>query len=470
MNPIIILIIGVAIVLSMILILRINAFIALICAAFSVSLLSEGEMATKISRVGDAFGKTAGDVGILIALAAVIGRALMDSGAASRIVLGLMKLLGEKRAKFALMGSGFILSVPVFFDTVFYLLVPLARSLFRKTKKNYLLYITAIVAGGAVTHTMVPPTPGPIIMTNNLGINLGMMILVGTMVAIPMSLSGIWICEILNRRLKIPMRPVAGTPEPQELDSASLPPIWLSLLPVCLPVFLISMKTTIEAIVKTFEKANSSDASDASNSFHEIIHSLDSIFSIVGNPNFALLISAIIAIFMVAKWRNRSLKQLSFDIEQSLMSGGLVILITAAGGAFGKTLEASGIDGQIKGWVGEEGMGGLLVIIVAAMVSSFMKFAQGSSTVAMITASSIFAGIGLTTETLGFHVVYLACAIGSGSLIGDWMNDSGFWVFAKMSGLTEQETLKSWTILTAAMGFVGLFVTLIFAIIFPMKG
>jgi GntP family gluconate:H+ symporter len=457
-HPLAILVIGVAIVLSMILVLRINAFIALITAAFSVSLLVEGDAATKISRVGDAFGGIVGAIGIVIALAAVIGRALMDSGAAERIVLSLMRLFGEKRAKYALMGSGFILSVPVFFDTVFYLLIPLARSLFRKTQKNYLLYITAIVAGGAVTHTMVPPTPGPLFMAHELGIDLGAMILIGGMVAIPMSIAGVYVCSFLNQHLDIPMRPVAGSPEPEPMEESSLPPLWLSLLPVFLPVLFITMKTTTLALI-----ASGNDSS--------FLASLGSISAVLGNPSFALLISAAIAVFLVAKWKKRSLVELSGDAEQALMSGGLVILITAAGGAFGAMLREAGIQDAVEGMVGSDASsGGIFILIIAAIVASLIKFAQGSGTVAMITTSTIFAGIGFTAEGLGFNMVYLACAIGSGSLIGDWMNNSGFWIFAKMSGLTEQETLKTWTVLTAAMGVVGLIVTVIFAVVLPING
>lgn len=457
-HPLAILVIGVAIVLSMILVLRINAFIALITAAFSVSLMVEGDASEKISRVGDAFGSIVGAIGIVIALAAVIGRALMDSGAAERIVLALMRLFGEKRAKYALMGSGFVLSVPVFFDTVFYLLVPLARSLFRRTKKNYLLYITAIVAGGAVTHTMVPPTPGPLFMANELGVDLGMMILVGGMVALPMSFGGVMVCSFLNKTLDIPMRPVAGVPEPELMDEAALPPLWLSLLPVFLPVVLITMRTTTSAMIGGGNEA-------------PWLQKLNNLSAVLGNPSFALLLSAAIAVFMVAKWKKRSLKELSNDAEQSLMSGGLVILITAAGGAFGAMLRAAGIQNAVEGLVGSDAStAGVMVLVIAAMVASLIKFAQGSGTVAMITTSTIFAGIGFTAEGLGFNMVYLACAIGSGSLIGDWMNNSGFWIFAKMSGLTEQETLKSWTVLTAAMGVVGLVVTVILAMVLPMGG
>jgi gluconate:H+ symporter, GntP family len=456
LNPLVILAIGVAIVLSLILVLRINAFIALITAAFTVSLIADGDVTEKISRVGTAFGGIVGAIGIVIALAAVIGRALMDSGAAERIVLSLMRLFGEKRAKFALMGSGFVLSVPVFFDTVFYLLVPLARGLFRKTKQNYLLYITAIVAGGAVTHTMVPPTPGPLFMANELKIDLTAMIWVGCLVAIPMSVAGVYVCGFLNSRLDIPMRPVAGVPEPEPMDESSLPPLWLSLVPVFLPVLLITLRTTTNAMI---EGGNESAA----------VASLASISAVLGNPSFALLLSAAVAVFMVSKWKKRSLVELSADAEQSLMSAGLVILITAAGGAFGAMLREAGIQAAVGDLVGEEsGIAGIAVLVVAAMVASLVKFAQGSGTVAMITTSTIFAGIGFTTESLGFNVVYLACAIGSGSLIGDWMNNSGFWIFAKMSGLTEQETLKSWTVLTAVMGLVGLVVTVLLASVLPL--
>ena len=162
LDPLLILTIGIVIVLGMILALRVNAFLALLTAAIAVSLLAPGETADKIDRVAVAFGGAAKNIGIVIALAAVIGQCMMDSGAADRIIRGFLRLLGIKRSPWALLGSGYLLAIPVFFDTVFYLLVPLARSLYRKTGRNYLLSILAIAAGGAVTHTLVPPTPGPL--------------------------------------------------------------------------------------------------------------------------------------------------------------------------------------------------------------------------------------------------------------------------------------------------------------------
>ncbi|MEQ9065167.1 MAG: SLC13 family permease, partial [Gimesia chilikensis] len=166
--PFIILAIGIATVIGMIIFLKINAFLALITAAMVVSLLgpASADGINRMKRVAIAFGDSVSGIGIVIALAAIIGKCMMDSGAADRIVRTFLKVMGEKNASFALMGSGFVLAVPVFFDTVFYLLIPLARSLYRSTKRNYLMYVMAIAAGGAITHTLVPPTPGPLAMAD----------------------------------------------------------------------------------------------------------------------------------------------------------------------------------------------------------------------------------------------------------------------------------------------------------------
>ncbi len=458
MNPLLILAVGIVVVIAMILVLRINAFIALLTAAIVVSLLGPGELVVKITRVAEAFGKVAGAIGITIAMAAVIGKCLMDSGAAERIVRAFTGVLGEKRTPVALMSSGYLLSVPVFFDTVFYLLVPLARSLWLKTRKNYVLYTTAIVAGGAVTHSMVPPTPGPLFMANELKIDLGMMMLVGGIIGIPMSLAGLAVCNLLNRWQPLPMPHDDGVPEPETPAADQLPPLWISLAPVLLPVLLISANTFAVALAGPPAAAT------------EFWKSAVGITAVLGNPNLALLLSGAIALFLVARWRGRSLKRLSEDVELALMSGGIVILITAAGGAFGAMLREAGIQRSMQVLVGDAGStAGVTVLLAAFGVAALIKFAQGSGTVAMITASSMFAALGFTSATLGFHVVYLACAIGSGSLVGDWMNNSGFWVFSKMTGLTTIQTLKTWSILTAALGITGIITTVVAALILPLS-
>ena len=449
MNPVLILIIGVVLLIAMILVLRLNAFVALITSAIVVSLLSPGDFADKVTRVGQAFGSVAGSIGIVIALAAIIGKCMMDSGAADRIVRSFLKVLGEKRASTAMMLSGFVLSIPVFFDTVFYLLVPLARSLWRRTRKNYMLYVTAIVAGAGITHTLVPPTPGPLFMASELNVDVGLMMMLGLLIGLPTAALGVLVCKMINRRMDIPMRPYAGQVEPEPLDDDQLPGFWISFAPIALPVILISLNTITKALDVDGLTAH--------------------IAAVLGHRDSALLLAAAVAMFVLVRQRKLSFKELASRSETALMSGGIIILITAAGGAFGAMLREAGIKGWLQELLGEQGQTvGLVMLVMAFVVAVVMKFAQGSGTVSMITTVSIFAAMGVSPKMLGCNPVYLAMAIGSGSLVGDWMNNSGFWIFARMGGFTEVETLKSWTILTAALGLIGLGFTLLFAYLLPM--
>lgn len=586
-----------ATVLGLIIVMKANAFLALITAAMIVSLMAPGPIQDKFSRVATAFGSSAGGIGIVIALAAIIGKCMLDSGAADRVVRAFMNLFGERRAPIALMGSGFVLAIPVFFDTVFYLLVPLGRSLFRKTGRNYLLYVMAIATGGAITHTLVPPTPGPLLVADQLSVDKGLMILVGAAVAFPAACAGLMFASFMNRIMPLPMRPLGSTPEPEPIPDDKLPSLWLALAPVVLPVLLISTNTVCSTLadgqraaqlqtedildwdafrdqIQTDAQAEvvtpgkhlidtiRDDSLPTSAAREEtialLLHEeplsaeqqasvvtglnqfllldrsfpdgsalltilpadpaaalarqdrarlkpvmvermnrlyLEAIFpedvvaphewetdireaanltSMIGDPNFALLLSAIIAMWTLAIQRGLSLKELASSIEVALMSGGLIILITAAGGAFGNMLTVAGVGSAIQtlfaGGAGSSGSAGsvqLMVLILGFGVAAVLKIAQGSSTVAMITSAGMLASLAVP-ETLGFHPVYLAASIGSGSLIGSWMNDSGFWIFAKMSGLTEVEALKTWTPLLLILGGVSFAMTLILAMVMPL--
>src|SRR2546427_1322234 len=210
MHPTLILLIGIATILAGIVVLRLNAFLALIIAAIVVSLLAPGEAAVKIARVAEGFGRTAGTVGIVIALAAIIGKAMMESGAADRIVNAFLALLGEKRGATALCSTGYILSIPVFFDTVFFLLVPLARSMCGRTNRNYLHYLLAIAAGAGAAHTLGPPPPGARGIAGTLGGGLRIMVLGRMVVALAAAGAGLRFAGWVGRRMpRGPPRPAA---------------------------------------------------------------------------------------------------------------------------------------------------------------------------------------------------------------------------------------------------------------------
>ncbi|HEC04472.1 MAG TPA: gluconate permease, partial [Phycisphaerales bacterium] len=256
----------------------------------------------------------------------------------------------------------------------------------------------------------------------------------------------------------IPLRPIGtGEAEPEPFDDSELPALSISLLPILLPVVLISANT----IVKVFAR-NSAEGSS-------LRHFAD-VVAVLGNVNLAMLLATAIAMWMLKTKRRLTLSELSKVVEVSLMSGGIVILITAAGGAFGAMLKAAEVGPALGSLFTNDGTeaGGLMLLILGAVIASVMKIAQGSGTVAMITASSMIAAMIPSMKSLGYHPAYLATAIGGGSMICSWMNDSGFWIFVKMTGLSEAEGLKSWTLLLAVMGLTAIIVSLILAIVLPL--
>lgn len=476
-RPLLAMSVGVFVVLSLMIGLKVHAFVALILGALAISCFipldivgfvkspephvvraESGAPVQIVNRVTSSFGNAVTGIGVLIAMAAIIGKCMLVSGAADRIVKSTLAVLGEKRAPLAMMVSGFILSIPVFFDTVFYLLVPLARSLYRSTGKNYLLYLGAIAAGGAITHTLVPPTPGPLLVASALKVDIGVVMLIGLAVGAPSAVVGLLAAAWLNRRMPIAMRPMAGANinSTDEQEFTKLPSLFMSLVPVVLPVALI----TVDTVYKVSLGAHPSDQQRQWQGW----------LGLLGDANLAMVLAALVAVYLCWKVQGHSLQQLADHVEDALLSGGVIILITAAGGAFGSLLAMTEIQKVIEAWFAGRESSGWVVILLAYALAAILKIAQGSSTVAMIVSSSLVASIALplaAAGTLGFHMAYLVPVIGSGSLMGSWMNDSGFWIFAKMGVLTEGETLRSWTVLLSILSLSGLLVTLLFVTLLP---
>ncbi|MCA9148621.1 MAG: GntP family permease [Planctomycetales bacterium] len=461
LSPLWILAIGIATVLFSILVLRIHAFLALITSAMVVGLLASNiPIEERISKVAETFGTSAGKIGIVIALAAIIGKCLMDSGAADRIVRAFLGLLGERRASWALLLSGYVLSVPVFFDTVFYLLVPLARATRIRTGKSYVVYILAIIAGGVATHSLVPPTPGPLTAGAFLNVDIGIVMINGLVVALICSVIPLLIVgSLASRFLDIPMRetPDVSLAELENLSkrpTSELPSLAVSLAPIVLPVVLITTNTVISALAKQSEQ----------------MQRIAPYAQLLGNANLALLLSTIVSLWMLARSKGQGLRQLAVETQPALASAGLIILITAAGGAFGGMLQAAGVGEAIRDIAQEKQLSGYGWLFLAFGVASLLKVAQGSGTVSIVVTTQMLASMLPPAEELGFHYVYIVQAIGCGSMVGDWMNDSGFWVVCQMSGFTPEENLKTMSVLLAVMGFVGLATTVAMAWLNPMVG
>ena len=452
MHPLIILLIAVAVIFLLIIRLKINAFVALVTAAILIGVLSpEISLSEVMSEVGGRFGTVVGRIGIAIAMAAIIGQCLMESGAADRITRSFVALLGEKYSSLSLVISGYVLAVPVFSDTVFYLLIPLARAMsVRMGGKNFVLYALAIGAGGSATHVFVPPTPGPLAMAATLNLDLGTVILVGLLVAVPASFCG-WLYSVyIDRKLNLPLREAPGL-SLAELEKiavrpeSELPRFAISMAPIVIPVFLIASNT----LVNSFSPGDE----------------LAALTGFLGNPSFALLLSAAVSVWILARQKGLTLAALSKPIEQAIASAGVIILITAGGGAFGGMLMLAGVGDAISELATDFGVPMLLLGFLLAIL---FKVAQGSGTVCMITSAAILAPM-IEGASLGYHPVYVLMAVGSGALVGVWMNDSGFWVYRTMTGLTEVESLKTKTVCLAAMGLGGFAMTLFLSTVMPLR-
>ena len=463
--PFLVLAIGILFIILAIAVLRFHPFIALMLAAILVGVLAtslpggEGgnHVINAIELTMVEFGATAGKIAWVIGLAAIIGLCLMESGAADRIVRGLVRTLGEKRAGWAMMLASFFLSIPVFFDTVFFLIIPLAQALAFRLGRRYLFFVMCVCGGGVITHSLVPPTPGPLIMVETLQLDLGFAMMVGIGLGLPAGAFGIWVAGQMDKRLNLGLResPTVKIADLESIvgkDDAELPSFFLSILPVLLPVSLIALASIVKAL-GIGEGAT-----------------LNAAIEVLGNKNLAMALGTMIAIYLMASQRKIKLGPLWKEMEGPIATAGTIILITSAGGAFGLMIRHAGVGDAVK--AATEGTG-ISLILLAWLIAAVLKIAQGSGTVSMITTSSIIAAIigiggGAEATTLPYHPVYLFAAIAFGSAVGSWMNDSGFWVVCKLSGFTEAETLKTWTLLLAALGVFGLLEVLLLSRILPL--
>ena len=413
------------------------------------------------------FGDLVGGLGLLIAMAAIIGTCMMLSGAADRVVRSLMNTFGEKRAGLVLLLSGFFLSIPVFFDTVFFLLIPLARALALRTGKHYTFYVMAMAGAGAITHSLVPPTPGPLFIAKELDIELGFAMMFGLVASILPAYLVLKMASWFDRKYNLPMREASGASNEQlkqivEKKDEELPGILLSSLPIALPVLLISLVS----ILGFCKKLSSEEGYLNSESFAGIFPYLE----FLGNSNVAMTLAAGFAILgllcqMAAKQEKDLASKLGKTLQDPLSTAGVILLITGAGGAFGAMIRMSGV-GESVGSIAEEF--DISYVLLAWAVTAFIRIAQGSATVSMITGVGLMAAVIGDGDALGYHKAYVFLAIGFGSITLSWMNDSGFWVVQRLSGFTEKETLKTWSVLLTAISLLGLFLCLLGSALLPL--
>jgi len=479
LDPIYILLIGMFIVVGGIIGFKLHPFLALLFASLLVGFLTSSEAIVQFGlskglsaaaalamgkkslgeRVTTEFGNTCAKIGVLISMAAIIGKCMLESGSAERIIRSLLNITGIRKAPLAFLTGSFFLGIPVFFDTVIFLMIPLAKALALRIKKNYLLLLLSIMAGAAMANSLVPPSPGPLFLIGEMHIPIGLMMITGIITGAFTITAGYIFAVWANKKWPMVLRDdvdakLTDLQAISDLEDNHLPSIWLSLLPVLIPLLLICADTFCNGM---FTNGNVSKPSGFLKSFLDTIKFL-------GDKNIAVSLGAIVALLIVGKYKKNKTENLTTFVQAALMSGGGIILITAAGGAFGGMLQQTGISAEIASLTQSYQMA---LIPMAFFIAALVRTAQGSATVALITTSGILSGMA-SDPHLAFNPVYLGLAIGCGSKLVPWMNDAGFWIFCKLSNMTEKEALRTISPQLVVMGLTGLIVILIGARLFPL--
>ena len=418
------------------------------------------------ARLAGGLADTFRKIGLPITMAAVVGICLLESGAAARLIEAIRALLGKQRTIPALSVSGFILGIPVFFDTVFYMLLPLAKAFGRKDPRNYVAAIMAIIVGATMAHSLVPPTPGPMLVAAEMGVSIGMMMIGGTIVgglaATFGMLYGLW----CNTWLKIDLQAGMGTSTDSTDVSPSQEPavkpmsVWLAALPIGLPLLMLGGSEMLNVVA---------ESSDNVQSILISVNTAIPWLALFADPGIALLCAALVS--MVVLRKTRPTQDTSGAIGRGLSDAGMILLLTCSGGAFGASLQQIRIA-QAVGEQFPQAMSAWGILVVAFLLTVLIRIAQGSATVAMITAAGIVKPIVermLETDSLPFHPMYIALAIGCGSKPIPWMNDSGFWQIATMTGFTTTQTLRTVSVAVSLMGCIGFAITALGAWLFPLN-
>jgi len=348
---------------------------------------------------------------------------------------------------------------------MFMLMVPLARALALRTGKKYLLYIMAICCAAVNTHTLTVPHPGPLAMVDNLHVDPGLSLIWGLVAGLLPCLIGYVVMVRVDQRLHVPLRETPGAPLSElsqitEKPESELPGFIASVSPVLLPILLIGLASLLKVL------ASYSGAVSALGGV-ESFSAISKIGLLLGNKNIALTLGTAIAIAVLVRQRRLSLGAVETLLAAPIGMAATIILITAAGGAFGGMLRHAGVGDAIKTVAGTYHIN---LLILGWTTAAVLKVAQGSTTVALIAASAIIWPMmdPAANVALPYHPMYVFIATGFGGLCGSWMNDSGFWVVSKLGGLTEKETLQSWTVLLMTISVSGLIVSLIASRVLPL--
>ena len=425
-------IIGLALLLVLIIKFKVHAMLSILIGAIAIGLIAGMPFEEIVTAVDDGIGNTLKGIALLVGLGSMFGAILEASGGAQTLAVTMVKKFGDEKAAWALGITGLVISIPVFFDAGLIILIPLAFSLAKRTKKSSLFYAIPLLAGLAVGHAFIPPTPGPVLVATMLNVELGWVILVGVCCGFfAMIVAGpVW-GAVCGKKYYVPVPDQIANQE--DIDESKLPSFASVVTIIMIPLVLIILKSVAGVV--------------------PALAGVAPLFNFLGQPFAALLIATLAAMFILGTRHGYTMPELEKILTKSLEPTGLILLVTACGGVLRYILQYSGLGEIIGNAVASIN---LPIVVVAFLVAALVRICVGSATVAMTMAAGIVAAM---PEIASLSPMYLACvvaAVAGGATVCSHFNDSGFWLVSSLLEIDEKTTLKSWTVMETIVGLTGL--------------
>lgn len=420
---------------------KLHPFLALLLATLLTGLVVGVPLKQILESVNQGFGNLLGSIGLVVVLGSMIGIVLEKSGAALQIANVVIGLVGKSRPTLAMGVIGGIVGIPVFCDSGFIILSGLAKALARKTGKNFSALALSLAGGLYTTHVLVPPTPGPLACAGNLGLadHLGQVILIGLLVSIPSTFVAIIFANKIGKSIDETVLKQFENEAISTVEKQTLPSVFLSLLPIILPIILIAFASFVN--------------------FFSLAENIKTTAQFLGTPLIALLLGLFCSFFLIKKWDKSFLNDLMGD---GITQAGTILILTGAGGAFGALLKATPVAQMVNEWVADSQVSGVWVLVIGFLIAALLKTAQGSSTSALVITSSMLAPL---LQTLGFEtpteVSLLVMAIGAGAMTASHANDSYFWVVSQFSHFQLKDAYRGITLMSLLQGFTVLMTTIL---------
>jgi Gnt-I system high-affinity gluconate transporter len=427
--PLIIVLAGICLLLLLILLFKVNSFLSFIIVSLIVALAAGMSVDNAVTSIEKGIGNTMSFILIILCFGAMLGKIVSESGAAQRITTKLVSTFGRRYIQWALMLTGFIVGISLFYEVGFFVMIPLIFTVAVATGLPLLYVGLPMLAALSVTHGFLPPHPAPTAIVAMLNADLGKTLLYGMIVAVPaIVISG----PLLSRAMgKIDARPINEFVTAKSLKEEEMPGFWVSFFTALMPVILITIGTVSGFILN-----------------HESI--IARILGYIGNPVIAMLLSVLFGIGTLGLGRGRKLSDIMGSLTHSVVSLTVIILIIAGAGALKQVL----VDGGISKYIGELlSHSSLSPLILGWLIATLLRFCVGSATVAGITAAGIILPL---IPATGVKPELMVLAIGSGSLMLGHVNDAGFWLFKEYFNLSVRDTLRSWTVMETSIGISGL--------------